>query len=76
MRIKASSSCCGPGSCRVCTTSADGRTGLVGACGSFLLTQGYRLAEANVVAPFEYIAILLGALFGWWIWGEVPSAAT
>jgi S-adenosylmethionine uptake transporter len=28
------------------------------------------------VAPFEYIAILLGALFGWWIWGEVPSAAT
>jgi drug/metabolite transporter (DMT)-like permease len=51
-------------------------TGLVGACGSFLLTQAYRLAEANVVAPFEYVSILLAALLGWWIWGEVPSLAT
>ena len=51
-------------------------TGLVGACGSFLLTQAYRLAEANVVAPFEYVSILLAAVLGWWIWGEVPTLAT
>lgn len=51
-------------------------TGLVGACGSFLLTQAYRLAEANVVAPFEYVSIMLAALLGWWIWGEVPTGAT
>lgn len=51
-------------------------TGLVGACGSFLLTQAYRLAEANVVAPFEYVSILLAAVLGWWIWGEVPTVAT
>jgi S-adenosylmethionine uptake transporter len=51
-------------------------TGLIGACGSFLLTQAYRLAEANIVTPFEYVSILLGAGFGWWIWGEVPGVMT
>lgn len=51
-------------------------TGLVGACGSYLLTQAYRLAEANIVTPFEYISILFGALSGWWIWNEVPSVTT
>jgi drug/metabolite transporter (DMT)-like permease len=51
-------------------------TGLIGACGSFLLTQAYRLAEANIVTPFEYVSILFGTLFGWWLWNEVPSATT
>ncbi len=51
-------------------------TGLIGACGSFLLTQAYRLAEANIVTPFEYVSILFGTLFGWWIWNEVPSVTT
>ncbi|WP_303980550.1 DMT family transporter [Dongia mobilis] len=51
-------------------------TGLVGAGGSFLLTQAYRLTQANVVAPFEYVSILLAAMLGWWIWDEVPSLAT
>lgn len=51
-------------------------TGLIGACGSFLLTQAYRLAEANIVTPFEYVSIMLGAGFGWAIWGEVPSVYT
>ena len=51
-------------------------TGLVGACGSYLLTQAYRLAEANVVAPFEYTSILLATLLGWFFWDEIPSVAT
>ena len=51
-------------------------TGLVGACGSFLLTQAYRLAEANVVAPFEYSAILMATLLGWLFFGEVPDRYT
>ncbi|MBL8711141.1 MAG: DMT family transporter [Rhodospirillaceae bacterium] len=51
-------------------------TGIVGAVGSFLLTQAYRLAEANVVAPFEYTAILLAVVFGWMLWGEVPVPQT
>jgi drug/metabolite transporter (DMT)-like permease len=51
-------------------------TGLVGAFGSFLLTQAYRLAEANVAAPFEYISIPIATLFGWAIWDEVPDHYT
>lgn len=51
-------------------------TGLIGATGSFLLTQAYRLAEANIVTPFEYVSILFGTLFGWWLWNEIPSATT
>lgn len=51
-------------------------TGLVGALGSFLLTQAYRLAEANIVAPFEYSSIPLAVLLGWWIWDETPDRYT
>lgn len=51
-------------------------TGLVGACGSFLLTQAYRLAEANVVAPFEYSSILMATFLGWVFFGEVPDRYT
>ncbi|WP_374377589.1 DMT family transporter [Dongia sp.] len=51
-------------------------TGLIGACGSFLLTQAYRLAAASVVTPFEYVSILYGTLFGWWLWNEVPHPTT
>lgn len=51
-------------------------TGLVGACGSFLLTQAYRLAEANVVAPFEYSSILMATFLGWLFFDEVPDSYT
>jgi drug/metabolite transporter (DMT)-like permease len=51
-------------------------TGLIGAFGSWLLTQGYRMAEANVVAPFEYTSIVWAVLWGALIWGEMPSAFT
>jgi drug/metabolite transporter (DMT)-like permease len=51
-------------------------TGLVGACGSFLLTQAYRLAEANVVAPFEYTSILAATFLGWLFFNEVPDPFT
>ena len=51
-------------------------TGLVGACGSFLLTQAYRLAEANVVAPFEYTSILAATFLGWLFFSEVPDRFT
>lgn len=51
-------------------------TGLVGAVGSWLLTHAYRVAEANVVAPFEYTSIVWAVLWGGLIWGEVPGAFT
>jgi len=49
-------------------------TGLIGGLGSFLLTQAYRLAEANIIAPFEYTAIPLATFWGWLFWNEMPGA--
>jgi drug/metabolite transporter (DMT)-like permease len=50
-------------------------TGLVAALGSWCLSNAYRVAPANVVAPFEYSAITWAVLWGFLFWGEVPSAA-
>jgi S-adenosylmethionine uptake transporter len=35
-----------------------------------------RASEVAVVAPFHYTQILWGALFGWFIFGDVPAATT
>jgi drug/metabolite transporter (DMT)-like permease len=51
-------------------------TGLVAAIGSWCLTNAYRLAEVNVVAPFEYCSIVWAVLAGYLVWGEVPDHYT
>jgi hypothetical protein len=33
-------------------------------------------AEANLVAPFEYTGLVWGALYGWLVWRELPSATS
>jgi drug/metabolite transporter (DMT)-like permease len=50
--------------------------GVVAAAGLTLLTQAYRVAHANVVAPFEYTALVWGVLYGWLIWSEMPGPTT
>ena len=49
-------------------------TGIVAALGLTFLTQAYRLAEASVVTPFEYTAMVWGVLWGWLVWREWPDA--
>lgn len=49
-------------------------TGLVAALGLTFLTQAYRLAEASVVTPFEYTAMIWGVLWGWLVWRDWPDA--
>jgi drug/metabolite transporter (DMT)-like permease len=53
-----------------------GSTGLVAAVAIWCLTQAYRIAEANVIAPFEYTSIVWLVLAGYLIWGEVPNPMT
>lgn len=48
--------------------------GLFGAGGHFLIIEAFRLAEAAVVAPVRYTAMIWGALIGFAVWGEVPDA--
>ncbi len=48
--------------------------GLFGAAGHFLMIEAFRLAEAAVVSPMRYTAIIWGAVIGFAVWGEIPDA--
>jgi drug/metabolite transporter (DMT)-like permease len=50
--------------------------GVIASAATVLLTQAYRLAEANFVACFEYTAIIWACLGGYLFWNEVPDLYT
>ncbi len=47
--------------------------GLAGSIGGYLVGQAYRLCEAGLVAPFEYIAMPLAVLWGVLVFAEWPT---
>ena len=47
--------------------------GVIAALGLTLLTQAYRIADSNAVAPFEYSYMLWGVLWGWTFFNEWPD---
>lgn len=47
--------------------------GPISAVGTVLLSQAYRMAEANFVASFEYSGMIWAAAWGFIGWGEVPD---
>lgn len=51
-------------------------SGFFGGLGITLITQGFRIGAASVVAPFDYTGMIWAALFGWVFWNEVPSQYT
>lgn len=50
--------------------------GLIAGLAMFLFISAYRFAPASTLAPFDYTAIGWSALFGFVIWGEIPSLTT
>lgn len=48
--------------------------GLLSAAVVYSLSQAYRSASAATVAPFEYVAMPMAALWGFLVWNEVPDA--
>ena len=48
--------------------------GCLSAIGGYLISQGYRISEANLVAPFEYLAIPLAVMWSALLWDEWPDA--
>lgn len=48
--------------------------GLLGGLTTIVVTMAFRIAEAAIVAPFEYTSMIWAVLFGALIWGDVPSA--
>ena len=47
--------------------------GLITSAAQLLMTEGYRMGETTLVAPFEYGAIVYSTLLGAVLWGEVPD---
>ncbi|HEY2889723.1 MAG TPA: DMT family transporter [Dongiaceae bacterium] len=46
--------------------------GLAGAGGQYLLFEGFRLAPASLVAPFEYSSLIWAFALSYIVWGDVP----
>jgi drug/metabolite transporter (DMT)-like permease len=49
--------------------------GTLGGIGQILLTQSYRYADTSILAPFEYTTMIWAILLGWFIFGDLPTAA-
>ena len=50
--------------------------GVASAFGGFFISQAYRIAEAAMVAPFEYVAMPLSIFWGFMIFNVIPGATT
>ncbi|GGF73125.1 transporter RarD family, DMT superfamily protein [Paracoccus acridae] len=48
-------------------------SGILGGMAQILLTSAYRFADASLVAPFEYVSMLLAIAIGWYVFGEAPA---
>tara|TARA_B110000503_G_scaffold37552_1_gene61403 strand:- start:1778 stop:2722 length:945 start_codon:yes stop_codon:yes gene_type:complete len=46
---------------------------VVGSVGMILLTMAYRVASPPVIAPFEYILLVLAVGNGYWFYSEIPD---
>jgi drug/metabolite transporter (DMT)-like permease len=49
--------------------------GVLGGLGHYLLALAHRYAPASVIAPFLYQQVIYMALFGYFVFGDVPGAA-
>jgi drug/metabolite transporter (DMT)-like permease len=47
--------------------------GLLGGVAQIFLTNSYRLAPASVIAPFEYVSMLMALVVGYTLFDEVPT---
>jgi drug/metabolite transporter (DMT)-like permease len=50
-------------------------SGVLGGIGQILVTQSYRHADTSVIAPFEYTTMIWALLFGWFVFGDLPTPA-
>ena len=50
--------------------------GLVWAGGMYFVARAYTLAQASVVAPFEYAPLLFNVMWGFLLWREIPTWMT
>ena len=51
-----------------------GAVALFSTLGLALITQGFRIGPASVVAPFDYTGLVWATILGWVFWREAPDA--
>ena len=50
--------------------------GFFGGVANLWLSQSYKLSEVSLVTPLKYLALVFAIVFGFLIWGEIPSVKT
>jgi drug/metabolite transporter (DMT)-like permease len=50
--------------------------GLIWAGWMYFLARAYSLAQASVIAPFEYVSLPINIMWGFLIWQEIPTWMT
>lgn len=53
-----------------------GMTGGFGVLGQLAMTWSYRHAEASLIAPLDYLSLLVAIAIGFYVFGEVPRMST
>jgi len=53
-----------------------GSIGIFGVLGQLLMTYAYRYAEASLVAPLDYVNMLIAIAIGFYVFGEIPPVST
>tara|TARA_Y100000590_G_C15517438_1_gene937965 strand:+ start:72 stop:953 length:882 start_codon:yes stop_codon:yes gene_type:complete len=50
--------------------------GVFGGIANLWLSQSYKYSEVSLVTPLKYLALVFAIIFGFFIWGEIPTYKT
>jgi drug/metabolite transporter (DMT)-like permease len=50
--------------------------GVLGTVGHLLIVRAFAHAPASMLAPFFYVHLIWAAIYGWFVFGDLPSVAT
>ena len=50
--------------------------GIFGGVSNLWLSQSYKYSEVSLVTPLKYLALVFAIIFGYFIWGEIPTFKT
>ena len=50
--------------------------GIFGGVANLWLSQSYKYSEVSLVTPLKYLTLVFAIIFGYFIWGEIPTLKT
>jgi len=50
--------------------------GVFGGVSNLWLSQSYKYSEVSLVTPLKYLTLVFAIIFGYFIWGEIPTVKT